>query len=58
MCRRKKRYRTISDVNKAIKNCQKERDEQLDYYECPICKGYHITKAMDFYEYIKKSYRS
>lgn len=55
-CGKKKRYRSSSDANRVIRKRSQEIDYKLDWYECPYCKGYHITKAMDFYEYIQDKY--
>lgn len=45
-CGSKKRYRTESEAKHTARNCQRYRPGQkLHCYFCPICGGWHLTRA-------------
>lgn len=44
-CESKKRYRTQDEARRTARNCKKHRGVELHAYFCPICKGYHLTRA-------------
>lgn len=46
-CGRKQRYKTEKMVMQAVKHCKADYGETYDYYECPFCNGYHLTKMVD-----------
>ena len=42
-CKSKRRYRDEHTVNFYRKKCQRARGQELAYYLCPICNGFHLT---------------
>lgn len=42
-CKAKNRYKTESDVRRAIKGVQRHKDIDLDFYYCNNCNGFHMT---------------
>ena len=47
-CGRKIRYRSETDVLRALKSCRRKRGQELDYYYCDHCGGWHLTSRLDF----------
>lgn len=47
-CKRKVRYRDTAEVLKALRKCKQKRGDELDYYYCDYCHGYHLTSKMEF----------
>lgn len=47
MCSRKKRFKDKSSAKKVVRNILRESGDELRYYECPICKGYHLTSLIN-----------
>lgn len=43
-CKGKHRYRHWSDASKVKKRRENDGAGQLRIYECPICRGHHLTK--------------
>ena len=45
-CASKKRYRNESTARRVARNCERHRPGQrLHCYYCPICNGWHLTRA-------------
>lgn len=42
-CETKKRYRTRDDAQEAIAACARHGTKGLSCYQCPYCKGWHLT---------------
>ena len=44
-CKRKTRYTSVEAVLAAKKKFESLRRVVLDFYECPLCNGWHLCKA-------------
>lgn len=42
-CERKKRYPNKMDAQEALEACKRHGSRDLHIYQCPYCKGYHLT---------------
>lgn len=49
-CKRKYRYKNEHEALQGIKKARVDRGAELDYYACPFCKGFHLTKYIDLGE--------
>ena len=54
MCSRKKRFKDIEQVKRAVSNILRNTGDKLRYYKCPICKGYHISSKGEGEFYVRK----
>jgi hypothetical protein len=45
MCLSKEKHETKEEAQKAVERCEKKYRKRLRFYECPLCEGYHLTKA-------------
>lgn len=45
-CTNKKRYKTVEDIERAIKKKKKKGlyKDPLTFYRCEHCRGFHLTK--------------
>ena len=43
-CKRKSRYRTESDANRAARKMEVRYGKKMFSYYCKYCSGYHLTK--------------
>lgn len=48
-CKSKRRYRDEHTANYFRKKYQALRGQELAYYWCPICNGYHLTSRISWY---------
>lgn len=44
-CKSKRRYRDEHTVNYYKKRCQRARGQELAYYWCHVCNGFHLTSS-------------
>lgn len=45
MCSRKKRFRDLKEAKKSIGNINRDTGDELRYYECEYCGGYHLSSV-------------
>ena len=43
-CKVKRRFRSIQEAKHAIRRIWHGKGNELYFYECELCKGFHLTK--------------